>query len=83
LGYRKPRGRKGKPAAAGAWVVRYYLGNQTYKTERIGVADDCSDADSVATLGFRQATDEARKYRVERVAPGHDGPLTVEGCLRR
>ena len=83
MGYRKPRGRKGKPAAAGAWVVRYYLGNQTYKTERIGVADDYSDADGVATLDFRQATDEARKYRVERVAPGHDGPLTVEGCLRR
>jgi integrase len=83
LGYRKPRGRKGKPAAAGAWCVRYYLGNQTYKTERIGTSDDYSDADGVVTLDFRQATDKARKYRIERVTPGHNGPLTVEVCVRR
>ncbi len=84
LGYRKPRGRKGKPAAGGAWVVRVYVGGpQAYKTESFATADDYSDADGVVVLDFRQAQDRARKYRIERVRPGHDGPLTVEACLDR
>ncbi len=47
IGFRKPQGRKGKPAGAGAWVARYYVGKGKYKTEKIGVADDISDPDGV------------------------------------
>src|SRR6516225_8673467 len=54
LGYRKPNGRKGKPAAGGKWVTRIYIGNQSYRVENIdGVADDFTDADGVAVLNFK------------------------------
>jgi integrase len=83
VGYRKPRGRRGRPATAGAWVVRHYLGHQSYRTERIAIADDYSDADGVVVLDFRQAQAKARKYMVERATPGQNGPLTVAACLNR
>jgi hypothetical protein len=57
LGYRKPRGRRGKPAGAGKWVLRHYVG---------ALADDFSDADGVAVLNFKQAQDAARAYMVQR-----------------
>ena len=79
LGYRKPKGRKGKPAGAGQWVARYYLGGQSYSVERIGVADDYSDADGTFILSFREAQNKARERMVRRVhsAAGVTGPLTV------
>jgi integrase len=83
LGYRKPRGRKGKAAAAGCWVVRHYAGAQSYVTETIGVADDFSDADGVAVLDFRQAQDAARVRHVQRAHSdaGVGAPLTVSAAL--
>jgi integrase len=83
LGYRKPRGRKGKAAAAGAWVVRHYVGGQAYVTETIGTADDYSDSDGVAVLDFRQAQDKARAAHVRRAHAdaGVAGPLTVAAAL--
>src|SRR5947207_13795251 len=45
LGYRKPRGRKGKPAVSGKWVLRRYVGGQAYVVETIGISDDFADAD--------------------------------------
>jgi integrase len=80
LGYRKPRGRKGRPAAGGVWVVRY---SKPYITKKFATADDYSDPDAVVVLNFAQAQVAARKYMVERATPGHTGPLTVEGCIRR
>jgi integrase len=86
LGFRKPRGRKGKPAGGGAWVARYYVGKQCYVTETIGTADDLSDADGVTILSFAQAQAVARKRMSER---GHSeagiaaGPLTVREAVEQ
>jgi integrase len=83
LGYRKPRGRKGKPAVSGKWLLRRYVGEQAYALETIGTADDFADADGVAFLNFKQAQDKAR----ERFKQGaHDeagvtGPYTVAAAL--
>jgi integrase len=83
LGYRRPRGRRGKAAAAGTWVVRQYVGGQAYHVERIGIADDYSDADGVAILDFRQAQDAARTLHVQRAhsAAGIGIALTVAAAL--
>jgi Phage integrase family len=88
IGYRRLRGRKGRPAVAGTWVARHYIGGQSYVVEKIGVADDFSDADGTAVLSFAQAQDKARAHMVRRAksAAGVGGPLTVrdavEGYLR-
>src|ERR1700730_1957145 len=66
LGYRKAKGRRGKPAVAGKWVVHHYVGGQSYTVESIAMADDHSDADGVAVLDFRQAQAKARERMVNR-----------------
>ena len=83
MGYRKPRGRRGKRGVAGKWVARFYVGKQAYKLETIGVADDYSDADGVAVLDFKQAQDKARAAHVRRARAdaGVAGPLTVAAAL--
>jgi integrase len=83
LGYRRPRGRRGRPAPAGKWVLRRYIGGQTYAVETIGVADDFSDADGVAVLDFKQAQDLARSLHVQRAhaAAGVAGSLTVAAAM--
>jgi integrase len=83
LGYRKPRGRKGKPAVAGKWVARHYLGGQAYQVEIIGTADDFSDADGVAILSFAQAQEKARERMVRRkhADVGKTGPFTVADAI--
>ena len=84
LGYRKPRGRRGKPAVGGKWVLRHYVGAQSYTVATIGAADDFSDADGVAILNFKQAQDEARRRMVSRAndAAGiAGGPLTVRAAV--
>ena len=80
IGYRKLRGRKGRPAVAGTWVARHYVGGRSYVVERIGTADDFSDADGTIILSFAQAQDKARTHMVRRAhtANGVAGPLTVE-----
>jgi len=40
IGYRRLKGRKGRPAVAGTWVARHYVGGRSYVVEKIGVADD-------------------------------------------
>jgi integrase len=54
LGYRR------LSDAAGPWIVRRYLGKQKYDEQRIGIADDLSDADGVRVLDYWQAVDAAR-----------------------
>jgi len=84
LGYRKPRGRRGKPAGAGKWVARHYVGGQAYTVEMIGVADDFSDADGFAVLDYRQAQAKARERMVRRVHAANGvttGPLTVKAAV--
>jgi integrase len=78
LGYRKLAN-----GAAGTWVARHYVGDQSYQVEKIGIADDLSDADGVAVLGFWQAQTKARERMVGRVhaAAGKTGPLTVAAAM--
>src|SRR5207247_1561819 len=82
-GYRKPRGRRGKPADAGKWVARHYDGCQRYTIEEIGIADDFSDADGLKIFDYWQAQAKAREHilRRAREANGVTGPLTVQGAI--
>src|SRR5262249_57419814 len=68
---------------AGTWVARHYIGEQQYEVERIGTADDVSDADGVAILDFWQAQEAARKAMVARAhhAHGKHGPITVADAM--
>ena len=79
LGYRKPRGRRGRPAGAGAWVSRTYVGG-TYREKVIAVADDFATADGTVVLNFGQAQSRV----LERAAQGREpgtGQLTVAAAL--
>ena len=83
IGYRRLKGRKGRPAVAGTWVARHYVGGQSYIVEKIGTADDFSDADGTIILSFAQAQDKARTRMVRRAqsANGVPGPLTVRAAV--
>jgi len=77
LGYRKLKG------ASGRWVVRHYNGAQKYLLETIATADDLSTANGVDVLDFRQAQQEARSRRDNRVrAATGKGPFTVADAIR-
>jgi integrase len=83
IGYRRLKGRKGRPAVAGTWVARHYIGGQSYAVERIGTADDFSDADGTIILSFAQAQDKARAHMLRRAqsANGIAGPLRVQAAV--
>lgn len=68
--------RKGK--TGGAWVVRRYLGDQTYKLQTIAEADDFLDADGESILDFWQAQDVARD---KRLTPKR-GAYTVKDAVK-
>jgi integrase len=79
LGYRKG-------ATAGKWVMRWYVGAQTYETETIATADDTLDADGDVILTFAQAQATARTRFLEkkRTAAGlapRSGPYTVRAAI--
>jgi integrase len=76
--------RKGK--TGGVWVMRWYVGDEAYKVETIGAADDNLDADGRITLDFSQAQAKARELfecRKRRAAglPVENGPYTVRHCV--
>jgi hypothetical protein len=77
LGYRRTK------SAAGTWWVRHYVGSRGYEVERIGIADDLSDADGIAILDYWQAQEAARKRMVARAhaAAGKGGPFTVSDAM--
>src|SRR5262245_4137360 len=83
VGYRRVKGRNGRPAVAGTWVARHYVGGQSYVVEKIGTADDFSDADGTIILSFAQAQDKARAHMVRRAQSGNciAGPLTVQAAV--
>jgi integrase len=75
LGYRK--GLNG-----GKWVLRRYLGKETYHVETIGAADDHSASNGVETLDFFQAQRKAREVAALAKAPESPrGPFTVAAAL--
>jgi integrase len=73
LGYR--RGLNG-----GRWVLRRYLGDETYVTKAFAIADDHSPADGLHILDFFQAQRRAREITAQAKAPDA-GPLTVAAAL--
>jgi hypothetical protein len=75
LGYRKG-------LAGGKWVLRRYLGKETYHVETIGAADDHSTANDVETLDFFQAQRRAREVAALAKAPESPrGPFTVAAAM--
>ena len=74
LGYRKG-------LSGGKWVLRRYLGKETYHVETIGAADDHSAADGVETLDFFQAQRRAREVAALAKVPATCGPLTVAAAM--
>jgi integrase len=59
LGYRR------RADAAGTWLMRVYAGDG-YRAERIGTADDLSDADGDVILTYWQAVDAVRRQPAKR-----------------
>jgi integrase len=71
VGYRKG-------AVEGKWVVRRYVGNQSYVVETIATADDTGDADGLNVLTFWQAQDRARELAGKKV---YGGPYRVRDAV--
>jgi integrase len=72
LGYRKGK-------TGGKWVIRRYIGDQSYSVETIGTADDTLDADGAVILSFAQAQAEARKRFTETKREAAGLPATQAG----
>jgi integrase len=81
LGYRRLKNR------AGTWSARFYLGDQQYEVEAIGLANDLSQPgtllDGTEVVDFWGAVDKARSRLQERAshAPGRHKPLTVNDVM--
>jgi integrase len=81
LGYRKPRGRRGKPAGAGMWIMRAYV-DGAYREKAIVAADDFAAADGTVVLNFAQAQAKVLELAVRGADSGiGSGPLTVAGAV--
>ena len=79
LGYRKGK-------TGGKWLLRWYLGNQNYRIETIGPADDTIDGDGSQILSYSQAQAAARQIYVARKREQaglstNSGPYTIRNCL--
>jgi len=76
--------RKGK--SGGKWVMRWYIGDQSYRVETIAAADDVIDCDGSQILSFSQAQAIARDIYITRkreqagLAP-QSGPYTLQTYL--
>lgn len=82
LGYRRSH-------SGSAWVVRWYVGGQNYKTANLdGRPDDVLAADGTTVLNWSQAQATARVHfqKRQREAVGLDeveaGPFTVKDALK-
>jgi integrase len=81
IGYRRPRGRRGKPGGAGAWVMRRWIPEvHGYREKVVGVANDFADADGTLVLNFAQAQAKVLEL-AQRPAGVEAGPLTVGAAL--
>ena len=70
--------------SAGTWLVRRFNGT-AYRADRLGIADDLSDADGVTVLDYWQAVDPVRKRLAEqgRAATESVRRLTVTDAMDR
>ena len=78
IGYRKPRGRRGRPAGAGVWIMRAWTG-AAYREKAIATADDFAAADGTIVLSFAQA--QAQVLELSARGDSGTGPLTVATAL--
>jgi integrase len=69
LGYRRRDG------AAGTWLIRHFNGTG-YQADRLGTADDLSDADGITVLDYWQAVTAVRTRMAQQ------GRAVVEGVKR-
>jgi integrase len=76
LGYRPPL----QASRAGTWELRSYIGEQKYRRETIGSADDTNDADGVTVLSFWQAVETARG-RLQENAALSSAMVTVDAVM--
>jgi integrase len=65
----------------GRWVLRRYIGNDTYRSETLGRADDRDPADGVNVLSYEQADAKARAMVDLPAAKIHN--LTVRQAMGR
>jgi integrase len=72
LGYRKGK-------AGGVWVVRRYLGDQTYKVETIAVADDNLAANGADILDYWQA--QKKVHALLDKVPADNSRYTVREAI--
>jgi integrase len=60
LGYQCWKAKPGEGKPLGRWLLRRYIGNNKYRVETLGRADDAARADDVTVLSFDQAQAKAR-----------------------
>src|SRR5258708_2162435 len=49
-------------STAGTWIGRRYLGDGSYESDSLGLADDTTDADEVKVLDYWQAQEAVRRW---------------------
>jgi integrase len=73
-------------ATAGTWIGRRYLGNGSYETDPLGLADDTTDADDLKVLDYWQAQEAVRRWaernRLADVGMTRRGPYSVSDAVR-
>ena len=75
---------KGDPV--GRWLLRRYIGNNKYRVQTLGRADDAASADGADVLSFAQAEAKARAMVASPEAGGGNGKivqLTVRQAMAR
>jgi hypothetical protein len=71
---------KGDPA--GRWVLRRYIGNNKYRVEALGIADDLNTADGERVLSYQQAEAKGRAM-IASPKGGKIERLTVRQAVAR
>jgi integrase len=73
-------------ATAGTWIGRRYLGDASYETVALGLADDTTEADGLKVLDYWQAQEAVRRWaernRLADVGLTHRGPYSVSDAVR-
>jgi integrase len=73
-------------ATAGTWIGRRYLGEGSYETDPLGLADDTTEADEVKVLDYWQAQEAVRRWaernRLADVGMTRRGPYSVSDAVR-
>jgi integrase len=83
LGWQRWKGRDGE--AGGRWLLRRYIGNNKYRVQTLGRADDAIRADGADVLSFEQAKAKAHAMVASPNGNGN-GPivrLTVRQAMER